>query len=106
MSSALVAILSDCIVLCQRDVDGLLWSTGAAAAVVAVVVAAAPPPLDAMDAMVKRMSDAHQLTEVVGAAHRLVQDGEIERCPLRAGPIDLNVLVPAHAAAFYRRVCV
>ena len=54
MSSALVAILSDCIVLCQRDVDGLLWSTGAAAAVVAVVVAAAPPPpLDAMDAMVK-----------------------------------------------------
>ena len=57
----MVAILSDCIVLCQRDVDGLLWSTGAAAAVVAVVVAAAPPPpLDAMDAMVKRMSDAHQ----------------------------------------------
>jgi len=26
----LVAILSFCIVLCQRDVDGLLWSTGPA----------------------------------------------------------------------------
>lgn len=35
-SSTLVAIF--CIVLCQRDVDGLLWST------VAAFVAAAPPP--------------------------------------------------------------
>lgn len=41
-------LLPFCTVLCQRDVDGLLWST------VAALVAAAPPPPDCWDMITRK----------------------------------------------------
>ena len=41
-------LLSFCTVLCQRDVDGLLWST------VAAIVTAAPPPPDCWDTITRK----------------------------------------------------
>jgi hypothetical protein len=93
MSSALVAILSDCIVLCQRDVDGLLWSTGAAAAVVAVVVAAAPPPLDAMDAMVKKMCAIRRGVTMLDFKQNLSSDRTGIMTSLRKGKKKKNCML-------------